>query len=338
LVSFGGPDRPEDVMPFLETVTRGRNIPRERLSEVAEHYYHFGGKSPINEQNRALIEALREELDRQQLDLPIYWGNRNWDPLIPATLTQMKQDGVKRALAIFTSAFSSYSGCRQYRENIAAARSEVGPDAPEVDKVRAFYNCSGFLSPQADSIRAAWSTSDPASTRLLITAHSIPMSMSDNCRYLEQLKESCRLLADLSEVPEGELVFQSRSGSPHQPWLEPDVCDRIRELVQQGVKHFIVLPLGFVSDHMEVLYDLDTEAAELCQELGVKLTRLPTVGTSPAFIEMLVGLVKERLGMLGKPVGAAVSLGRDGPCHDKCPENCCMPGTAQRPVAASRPA
>lgn len=330
VVSFGGPDKPEDVMPFLENVTRGRGIPRERLESVAEHYYHFGGKSPINEQNLELIEAVRQELARQGLDLPVYFGNRNWHPLLSDTLRQMAGDGVHKALAFFTSAFSSYSGCRQYRENILAARAEVGEAAPEVDKLRAFWNHPGFLEPMADSMRQVCTGLDAQRTAVLFTAHSIPNSMAENCRYEQQLQEACRIVADLAGVSDYELDYQSRSGSPHVPWLEPDVCDRIRQLAAEGKTEMVVLPIGFISDHMEVLYDLDTEALELCQELGVRLHRLPTIGTHAQFVQMIVELVKERCGLQAEKR----ALGTSGPSHDVCPTNCCLAGTpARRPSA-----
>lgn len=321
VVSFGGPDKPDDVMPFLENVTRGRGIPRERLESVAEHYYHFGGKSPINEQNLALIDAIRAELAHQGLDLPVYFGNRNWHPLLPDTLRQMSQDGVKRALAFFTSAFSSYSGCRQYRENILEARAQVGEEAPEIDKLRAFWNHPGFLEPMADSMRETCAALNPEQTAVLFTAHSIPNSMAENCRYEQQLGEACRIVAERAGVAEFELDYQSRSGSPHVPWLEPDVCDRIRELAGEGKTDMVVLPIGFISDHMEVLYDLDTEALELCQELNVRLHRLPTIGTHPQFVSMIVELVKERCGLQAEKR----ALGSSGPSHDTCPTNCCLP-------------
>ncbi|MBX3168688.1 MAG: ferrochelatase [Candidatus Eremiobacteraeota bacterium] len=324
ILSFGGPDKPDDVMPFLENVTRGRGIPRERLESVAEHYYHFGGKSPINEQNLALIAALRAELARQGLELPVYFGNRNWHPLLPDTLRQMAGDGVKKALGFFTSAFSSYSGCRQYRENIIEARSQVGEAAPEVDKLRAFWNHPGFLEPMADSMREVYAGLSPEHTAVLFTAHSIPTSMAEGCRYEQQLEEACRIVADRACVANYELDYQSRSGSPHVPWLEPDVCDRIRELAGQGKTDMVVLPIGFISDHMEVLYDLDTEALELCQELGVRLHRLPTVGTHPQFVAMIVELIKERCGLQSE----RRALGSSGPSHDICPANCCL---ARRP-------
>jgi ferrochelatase len=332
VVSFGGPDQPDDVMPFLENVTRGRGIPRQRLESVAEHYYHFGGKSPINEQNLALIAALRQELSRQGFDLPVYFGNRNWHPMLPDTLREMRQAGVKRALAFFTSAFSSYSGCRQYRENLAEARAEVGEGAPEVDKLRNFYNHPGFLEPLAESMRQHYEAIGDESKAVLFTAHSIPQTMADHCRYQVQLEEACRLVASGAGVDHYELVYQSRSGSPQQPWLEPDVCDRIRELAGLGVRHVLVSPIGFISDHMEVLYDLDTEALQLCQELGVKLHRLPTIGTHPEFVKMIVELIRERCGLLQE----RRSLGDLGPSHDLCPANCCLHGIAPKRPAVSQ--
>lgn len=321
VVSFGGPDKPEDVMPFLENVTRGRGVPRARLEAVAEHYYHFGGKSPINEQNLALIAALRAELARQNLELPVYYGNRNWHPLLPDALRSMREAGVKRALAFFTSAFSSYSGCRQYRENIAEAQAEVGEGAPQVDKLRNFYNHPGFIEPQAEKLREVY-RSLSGRKAVLFTAHSIPVAMAENCRYQQQLGEACGLVAQGAGVGEWELAYQSRSGSPHQPWLEPDVGDRIRELAKGGVEHFVVAPIGFLSDHMEVLFDLDTECLELCQELGVQLHRLPTVGTDPRFVAMIVELIGERCGL----VSERRALGDHGPSHDVCPANCCLSG------------
>ena len=327
VVSFGGPNKGEDVMPFLENVTRGRNIPRERLEHVAVHYHHFGGKSPINEQNLALIAALKEELARRGHELPVYWGNRNWYPLIPETLQQMKDDRVGKAIALFTSAFSSYSGCRQYRENIIAGREVVGEGAPEVDKLRVFYNHPGFLQPMADGIRKATDELQPKSPRILFTAHSIPNTMAEGCRYEIQLREASKLCHEMSgSGAEWELVYQSRSGSPTQPWLEPDVCDRIKELHEQGVEAVVIVPIGFVSDHMEILYDLDTEALELCQELGMAMKRVPTVGTDPRFVSMLVDLIEERSGLRDK-----VALGEFGPSHDVCPLNCCLPGAPSRP-------
>lgn len=332
LLSFGGPDKPEDVMPFLENVTRGRNIPRERLEGVAEHYYHFGGKSPINEQNLALKAALEAELAKRGYELPIYWGNRNWTPYLPDTLRDMKAHGVKRALGFYTSAFSSYSGCRQYRENVIAAREEIGEGAPEIDKLRMFYNHPGFLQPMADGIRAAFLELQDPSIRILFTAHSIPMTMAVGCNYERQLADSTRVCHEMSAVSAPyELVYQSRSGAPNQPWLEPDVCDRIRELHAEGCKSLVIVPIGFISDHMEVLFDLDTEAAELCDELGVAMKRVPTVGTHPLFVSAIVDLIEERCGLRSE----REALGSFGPSHDVCPPNCCQARPAGAP--AGRP-
>jgi ferrochelatase len=271
IVSFGGPEQASDVIPFLENVLRGRNVPKERMLAVAEHYYHMGGRSPINDQNRALIEALKQEID-----LPIYWGNRNWHPLLPATVRQMRDDGVHNALAFFTSAFSSYSGCRQYREDIARAVEEVGQGAPEITKIPQFFDNPGFLSPMREHIEQALAEWPDA--QVIYTAHSIPQSMADTSRYVAQLEESCRLLGP------GPLVYQSRSGAPGQPWLEPDVNDWLRENKPARV---IIVPVGFISDHMEVMYDLDTEARETCRELGIEMRRIPTVGTDPRFLRMI---------------------------------------------------
>jgi len=325
LVSFGGPERPEDVLPFLENVARGKAIPRQRLLEVAEHYHHFGGKSPINDQNRALIHALEVDLASHGLKLPIYWGNRNWHPLLPATLRQMGAHGVRRALALFTSAYSSYSGCRQYLENIAAAQAEVGPSAPRVDKLRAFFNHPGFIAAMTERMREAFErlpTDRRAAARLLYTAHSIPLSMATNCRYEAQLLEACRLVSQELDRPTWDLTYQSRSGPPTQPWLGPDVADRLRELIATGVRDVVLAPIGFVSDHLEVLYDLDIEAKQLCDELGVNMVRAATVGTHPRVIAMYRDLIVERMsGLSDRP-----SLGQFGPSHDVCAADCCPSG------------
>jgi len=336
LVSFGGPDGPDDVLPFLENVLRGRNVPRERMLEVAEHYQHFGGKSPINEQNLALLAALRAELDRRGPRLPVYWGNRNWHPLLADTLRQMADDGVKRAIAFVTSAFSSYSGCRQYRENIAAAREAFGERAPQVDKIRVFFNHPGFVGPMAANVRRAvehFPAADRPGVPVLFTAHSIPMAMADGCRYVQQLQESCRLVAAAAGVSDWRLVYQSRSGPPTQPWLDPDICDAIRELHARGCRQVVVAPIGFISDHMEVLYDLDTEAADLCRELGIDMQRAATVGTAPAFVAMVRDLIAERAWELPE----RIAVGSLPANHDVCPLDCCP--APQRPAspAAGRP-
>jgi len=334
IVSFGGPEGPDEVMPFLENVLRGKPVPRERMLEVAEHYQHFGGVSPINEQNRQLIAALQQELAAHGPQLPIYWGNRNWRPLLPETLAQMGRDGVKRALAFFTSAFSSYSGCRQYRENIIAAREEVGPTAPQVDKLRVFYNHPGFIEPMVEAVQeclAKVTAEERRAAKVLFTAHSIPLSMAENCRYEVQLAEACRLVAEGAALApdQWELVYQSRSGSPHQPWLEPDVCDRIEQLHAAGnLRELVVVPIGFISDHMEVLFDLDTEAKELFERLGVHMQRTATVGVHPRFIQMIRELIVERID--GAPDRPA--LGSLGASHDVCPADCCL-YSPQRPAA-----
>lgn len=324
IVSFGGPEGPDEVMPFLENVLRGKPVPRERMLEVAEHYQHFGGVSPINEQNRQLIAALKLELASHGHDLPIYWGNRNWNPLLADTLQQMAEDGIKRALAFMTSAYSSYSGCRQYREDIARAQEEVGPQAPQVDKLRVFFNHPGFVEPMIESVAKCLANvpGDRRSmTPLLFTAHSIPMAMADNCRYVAQLQEACRLVADGVGHSKWELIYQSRSGSPQQPWLEPDVCDRIKQLHEsEQVSDLVILPIGFISDHLEVLFDIDTEARELCEELGIEFYRANTVGTHPKFIEMIRLLIEERLNA-SQP---RLALGTLGPSHDVCPLDCCQ--------------
>ena len=332
LVSFGGPDRTEEVIPFLENVLRGRHIPRERLLEVAEHYYHFGGKSPINDQNRALLADLRALLADQGPPLPVYWGNRNWHPLLADTMRQMTADGVRRAFAFVTSAYSSYSGCRQYREDLERAREAAGPGAPEVLKLRVFYNHPGFIEPMAEAVRQAFERF-PAERRdaaaLVFTAHSIPVAMAETCRYVQQVEEASRLVAERAGRPDYRLVYQSRSGPPGQPWLEPDILKYLRELAATGAARDVILaPIGFISDHMEVLYDLDTEACQLCEHLGLNMVRAATAGADPRFAAMIRELVLERMGAI--PVKRA--LGGHGPSHDVCPEDCCPgPRGVRRP-------
>jgi len=329
LVSFGGPERREDVLPFLENVTRGRNIPPERLLEVAEHYYHFGGKSPINDQCRELIAALRKEVH-----VPLYWGNRNWEPYLADALRQMRSDGIRRALGLVTSAYSSYSGCRQYRENIAAAQAQVGEGAPAVDKVRVFYNHPGFIEASAIRVREAlaqWPEGERATVRFVATAHSIPSSMAQTSDYERQLRETTRLVAEATGSGQWDLVYQSRSGPPMQPWLEPDILDHLRNLHSTGVRNVVIAPLGFLSDHLEVLYDLDTEAQALAGELGIRMVRAATVGTHPVFVGMLRQLIEERL----SPSAEKLAIGQYGPNHDVCPLDCCpAPQRAGRPPAS----
>jgi ferrochelatase len=330
IVSFGGPEGPDDVVPFLENVLRGRNVPRERMVEVAEHYYEFGGVSPINGQNRALIQALECEFADHGLELPIYWGNRNWHPLLADALKQMAADGRRHGLAFVTSAFSSYSGCRQYREDIARAQQEVGVGAPRIDKLRVFFNHPGFVEPMAANVRAAVAAipeEHRTAPRVMFTAHSIPLAMAENCRYEAQLHEACRLVAESAGIGQWQLVYQSRSGPPQQPWLEPDVCDVIRkEHAQNTLRDLVVVPIGFISDHMEVLYDLDTEARRLCDELGINMQRAATVGTHPRFVGMIRELVAERMSESPN----RLALGALGPSHDVCPEDCCLYAPTRR--------
>ncbi len=325
-MSFGGPDKEDDVVPFLENVTRGRGIPRERLVEVGEHYYQFGGKSPINEQNLALIAALEEELAAHGHDLPVYFGNRNWHPMIADTMQQMKEDGIKRAICFVTSGFSCWSGCRQYRENIIEAQAIVGEGAPEIDKLRVFYNHPGFIYSMVDNVTSAlseWDESERDPVHIAFTAHSIPMGQARNSAYEAQLQESCKLIADLVGTDNYKLVYQSRSGPPAMPWLEPDIVDYIEELHNEGVQNLIIVPIGFISDHMEVIFDLDTEAVEKADELGMKMRRAATVGTAKPFVSMIRELIEER--MTANP--ERKSIGACSANHDICPVDCCLPGS-----------
>lgn len=330
VMSFGGPEGMDDVMPFMENVTRGRGIPRERLLEVSEHYRMFGGVSPINEQNRALIDALEEELKENGPDLPIYFGNRNWHPLITDTIQQMKDDGIKRVLAFFTSAFSSYSGCRQYREDIQRAIEEVGEGAPEFDKIRVFYNHPGFINPMVDNIKTAldeFPEDERDSVHLIFTAHSVPMGMARNSAYEQQLKEACKIAGGILGTDDYVLVYQSRSGPPQMPWLEPDILDYMEEINAKGIKNIVIAPIGFISDHMEVIFDLDTEAVDKAKELDMTMVRAATVGTAKPFVRMIRDLIVER--MAQNPERPA--LGDFPANHDICPMDCCLPGTRPRP-------
>ena len=329
VVSFGGPESREDVIPFLENVVRGRNVPRERLLAVAEHYYHFGGISPINQQTRDLIAALTAELEQYGPRLPIYLGNRNWHPLLPDALRQMKQDGIGRALGFVTSAYSSYSGCRQYREDIARAQREVGLGAPEVDKLRVFFNHPAFIEATTERVRDAL-TSLPEDAKqnlqIIYTAHSVPLSMAETSDYVRQLEEVRRLVSEAIGHKNDVLVYQSRSGAPGQPWLEPDVLDHLRKVKSEKLASAVVLaPIGFLSDHMEVLYDLDIEARELCDSLGLAMVRAKTVGVHPKFIGMIRQLIVERT----NPGTARRALGTMGPRADVCLADCCR--APQRP-------
>lgn len=295
LVSFGGPEGPDDVMPFLENVTRGRGVPRARLAQVAEHYHHFGGVSPINAQCRDLLAAITGDLAAHDVDLPVYWGNRNWHPFLTDTMRRMADDGVRHAAAFVTSAYGSYSGSAQYVEDIARARAAVGERAPAVDKLRPYFNHPGFIDAVTDRARDALTRARPGS-RLVFTAHSIPEAMPGADGYVAQLSEASRLVAERVGAPAWDLVYQSRSGRPEQPWLEPDVCDHLATLRAKGVEGAVLVPVGFVSDHMEVMFDLDVEAAEKAAELGMTLVRAPSAGTHPEFVAMVRELVAEAAG------------------------------------------
>jgi ferrochelatase len=329
LLSFGGPEGSDDVMPFLRNVTRGRGIPEERLTEVAEHYQHFGGVSPINEQNRALLAALRVEFERAGIELPVYWGNRNWDPYVTDAVWRMRDDGVRRALVLATSATSSFSGCRQYRNDMARARDEVGEGAPDLVKLRHYFDHPGFIEANADGVREALrelpeTVRDDA--RLVFTAHSIPVAMNEQSGpsadglYAAEQRETARLVAEAVRGPGAgfDLVWQSRSGPPQVPWLEPDINDHLRALAGDGVSAVVIAPTGFVSDHIEVQWDLDNEARETAAELGLHFARAATAGTHLAFVTALRELVEERLS------GAEPrSLGALGLCGIDCPDGCC---------------
>jgi len=327
IVSFGGPEGMDDVIPFLENVLRGRNVPRERMLQVAHHYEMFDGVSPINQENRKLIAALKQELQTNGPDLPIYWGNRNWHPILADTVRQMAGAGVKRALAFVTSAYSSFSSCRQYLQNIADAQITVGSNAPHIDKLRAFYNHPLFIEANVEQIRASMSqlpANARRSARLVFTAHSIPESMAANSDYEAQLKEAGRLIAAELNVKSWQVVYQSRSGSPAQPWLGPDVGDHIKQLRADGVKDVLIAPIGFVSDHMEVIYDLDVEAQQLAKEIGVNLRRAATAGTHPAFVRMIRELIMERINN-----ETPRFLGSRGANDDVCLPDCCQVGTGR---------
>jgi ferrochelatase len=349
LVSFGGPEGPDDVMPFLANVTRGRNVPPERLAGVAEHYYVFGGASPINQQCRDLLAAVRADFAASGLSLPLYLGNRNWTPFLTDTVRQMAEDGVRRAVAFVTSAYSSYSSCRQYLDDIERARVAVGPAAPRIDKIRRFFNHPGFVEAFAGHARAALATL-PAEVRdeahLVFTAHSIPAAMAEASgpagargRYVTELTEAARLITERTgaRAHPWSLAYQSRSGPPSQPWLEPDVCDHLGELAKSGTRAVVTIPVGFVSDHMEVRYDLDVEAAQTADALGLAFARARTPGSSPRFASMITELVTERIALLDSTLSdstvsdntssggtvLAAALGDMGVPSQTCPADCC---------------
>lgn len=334
VVSYGGPEGPDDVRPFLEHATRGRRVPRERLFEVAEHYHHFGGISPINAQNRALVAALAQELASRGQRLPVYFGNRNWHPFLEDTVRQMGDDGVRRGIALVTSAFSCYSGCRQYREDVIRACEAVGPGAPEFDKLRVFFNHPGFVAAKAATLTATlerFPAERRGAAQVVFTAHSIPVAMARSSGYEAELREAAGLIAGVAGVTRWSLAYQSRSGPPSVPWLEPDIGDHLRELRAGGVTEVVVHPIGFLSDHMEVLYDLDLEAKAVAEELGIGFARAPTAGTDPRLVAMLADLIAERTS--GRPERPA--LGSLGPGHDICPVGCCPDGRPRLASAAA---
>lgn len=345
LAGFGGPEGQEDVIPFLRNVTRGRGIPDERLEEVATHYRHFGGVSPINEHNRQLRQAIQDEMYSRGRDLPIYWGNRNWAPYMEDTVKEAAAAGHTRLLAVATSAYSSYSSCRQYREDFARAVLDTGlAGVVRIDKVRQFFDIPGFVQPFAEGVAEALRDFtdrglSPREVRVLFATHSIPTADAERSgpqelnlgeggayaaqhvavgkRIMEQLRADGRASAETA----WEVVYQSRSGPPSQPWLEPDVCDRIAELPQEGVKAVAVVPLGFLSDHMEVLWDLDQEAMEAAEQAGLSAVRPATPGVHEAFVAGLVDLVEER--MQAVPAADRPHLTDLGPWYDVCRPGCC---------------
>ncbi len=320
LVSFGGPEKPEEVLPFLDRVLHGRNVPQQRKLEVAEHYHHFGGRSPINEQNRVLRDAIERELRRRGIPLPVYWGNRNWHPLLEDTAREMRRQGVERALAFVTSAFGSYSGCRQYREDLDRAAGAVHNEIT-FDKIGPFFSHADFIAAQAQHLAAAFAAiplERQTAAAILFSAHSIPLRMAQSSPYAAQLETAAQLIASAwarlqPDLPATawQLVYQSRSGPPGQPWLEPDILTALRQAASRSVRDVVVAPVGFLSDHMEVLYDLDFEARHVAEELGLNFYRAATVGHHPTFIHMIGALVEERL------QGAVV---------DVCDAACCRMG------------
>ena len=342
LVSFGGPEGPDDVVPFLENVTRGRGIPQERLREVGAHYFAFGGVSPINAANRQLLARVQQDFADHDLKLPWYWGNRNWTPTLAETVQQMADDGVQRALAFFTSAYSSYSGCRQYRENLADACAQVGPRAPDFDRIGPFYNHPGFVQPFVDTtVTALAQLTEPvrSTASLAFTTHSLPMTLALNSgvephTYVAQHQRVADAVA--REVAERtgaahpyDLVYQSRSGPPDQPWLEPDIIDHIATLAERDVTAVVCIPIGFVSDHLEVKWDLDTQARTEAERQGLEFARAATPGDDPRFVNMVRELVEERL--LQRPV---TERGRmfDSAADDRCAAGCCRNPRGDRPA------
>ena len=349
LVSFGGPEKADDVIPFLENVTRGRGVPRERLEEVGEHYLLFGGRSPINDQNREFVSAVVEDFRTSGVDLPVYWGNRNWDPYLVDTLRRMRADGIRRAACLVTSAYSSYSGCRQYRENLADAVAEVGAGAPRLDRLRHYFNHPGFVEPMVDATLSALAElGDPVrhDAHVLFVTHSVPASMNeasgpDGSAYVAQHLSVADEISERVRQETGhryatDLVYCSRSGPPHIPWLEPDINDHLHALADAGVGAVVVVPIGFVSDHMEVIYDLDTEAKATAEKVGVELARASTAGVDPRFVSMVRDLVLERATVERGDDVTRASVGSLAPSWDLCPAGCCANERGPRPALCGK--
>lgn len=342
VLSFGGPEGPADVMPFLERVTSGRGVPRERLLEVAHHYDHFGGVSPINQLNRELIDRVRARLETAGIALPVYFGNRNWHPLVEDTVAEMAKAGVRRALVLATSAYGGYSACRQYHEDIARARASVGPAAPELVKLRHFFDHPDFVASVADAVRAARDELAPVQrdrARLVFTAHSIPTAADRSAglpgegghRYSRQVAEAARLVAGSVGITEYDVVWQSRSGPPSVPWLEPDILDHLETLHAKAVPAVVISPIGFVSDHVEVVWDLDNEVREWAQEHGMGFARAATAGADDRFAAMVVELVREQSeGVPARALGSVPAAGA-GVNGAPCGPDCCLP--VRRPTA-----
>ncbi|GAA2811446.1 ferrochelatase [Crossiella cryophila] len=341
-LSFGGPEGPEDVRPFLENVTRGRGVPPERLDEVAQHYLHFGGVSPINRLNLAIIDAVRAELARQGMDLPVYFGNRNWHPMVEDTAAKMVADGIRTALVFPTSAYGGYSACRQYDEDILRARAAVD-EALDLVKLRQFFDHPLFVDAVADAVRAAYAelpADQRDQARLVFTAHSVPNSADEAAgppeeggqRYSRQIAEAARLVAEAVGVPAYDVVWQSRSGPPHIPWLAPDIVDHVATLHANGVQALVVSPIGFVSDHLEVIWDLDAEAKDRATELGMTFTRAATPGPDPRFAQLIVELIREHTHPTPprklSPLPTAGCTRNGLPCTPLC----CEPPTRRRPT------
>jgi ferrochelatase len=344
LVSFGGPEKPEDVVPFLENVTAGRGIPRERLVQVGEHYSLFGGRSPINDLNRDLLAGIEAELAQAGIGLPVYWGNRNWDPYLTDAVRRMQEDGVTRAACFVTSAYSCWSSCRQYRENLFDAVGAV-PGAPVLDKLRHYFNHPGFVEPVVDGVLAALAELGADlrdGAHLAFVTHSIPASMADSAgpdggAYVSQhldiaAEVTARVAEETGVVHPQALVYCSRSGPPQVPWLEPDVNDHLEALAGDDVPAVVLVPVGFVSDHMEVVYDLDTEALATAERLGLPARRSATAGTDPRFVAMVRDLLVERATVERGEEVARASVGSIGPLWDRCPVGCCPNLKVDRPA------